>query len=1533
APVSTIERLLAQAWSQVLSVEQVGIHDNFFSLGGDSILSIRVVSLLKRSDVYLTIKDLFTYQSIAQLSAYIGANQDNQDNQDSVATVAAFELLTEHERALILDGDIDDNVEDAYPLSTLQAGMVFHTQFAGFNGVYHDINAEHIGCPWDQPLFAQALTDCMAAHPILRSRYQLSGTRALQLVYRQVALPLVVEDICQMDEDAQQHYLQQWQQNHQCHEFDWVQGPLFQVNIFRRTEKSFAFALSFHHSLLDGWSRASLTTTLYNRYRSLLALKQQAGTEENTPVLAPMRHETIYRQYIASELRALKSETARDYFIDMLVDAPSQQLPVLRAVSDDDSTYGTVQVAAFNPRSAQLIALAANLGVPVPVVLQALHFKVLACVSGHVDVMSNVVNNGRPEIDGGEQALGLFLNSLPMVVNLKPGSWRDLINQVMNISNHNITHRHYPLARISQDSGLTFTEVLFNYTHFHVFDQITEVDSSEAMTLLDSSGFEQTNYHFTVDMQRGTGDNGIALHFNYDSARYSEAFIAKMGDYFVRAADALLNDVDSDCYSLNLLSTAESDHLLHQLNVTQTMPAVACIHQAFEAQVSRAPQAIALEFEDQQISYTELNRRANQLADHLVTNHQVKPDTLVGICLERSVEMVMAILAVLKAGGAYVPLDPDYPESRLSYMLGDAQLKTVITQLPLLAKTPISQAQALCLDGQAYLDCLPTLGESNLPVQSLGLNPGHLAYVIYTSGSTGQPKGVMVTHANVHRLLSSCQQEFNFSHSDCFCLFHSCSFDFSVWELWGALTYGGRLVVVPQWVARAPEEFYQLVQQSAITILNQTPTAFIQFSHQDQEQHSKQENSELALRAVVFGGEALNLSELSGWVSRHGDAAPVLVNMYGITETTVHVTYRRILAQDIVANQGSLIGRPLADLKVYVLDRALQLVPLGTPGEMYVGGAGVTRGYLNNAPLTAERFIDNPYCAGERLYCTGDLACYLPSGELQYKGRIDEQVKIRGFRIELGEIEQQLSSLTLIDSSIVIVHQREQAQEQQNSKQIVAYIKAADVLVEGNIVDQVRELLRKTLPIYMIPAIFVVVEDWPLTVNGKVNKARLPAIDFSDLQADYVAPRDAREQLLCDIWQDALNIEQVGIEDNFFNLGGDSIVSISVVAQVKAQGLELSVKQLFEYPTVILLAEQLTEQQGKNDEITPFSLLTDQERDLFAQDHQHVIDAYPLSQLQSGMVFHSQRAGFDGVYHDIMGEYVRCPWQRDAFESALQALIDAHPLLRTGFKLWGKRPLQTVFKSIDIPLIVQDIKDLDESAQQQTIASWTDQRKRHEFDWENGPLFQFNIFLRSDDSFEFVFSFHHAILDGWSVATLNTNLFNYYTQLLLGKTPPVMAQEWVYRQFIDLEQRSLRSDEARDYFNTMLESAPVLQLPYKAQADLTKTREQQTLIVAPMKAFSTPLAQLSKQMNVPLQSVLLAIHFKVLAQVSGQAQVVSCVTHNGRPEEADSERGLGLFLNSLPLSLTLPGGSWSELIQAVAALGRNSLNHRRYPLS
>ena len=769
----------------------------------------------------------------------------------------------------------------------------------------------------------------------------------------------------------------------------------------------------------------------------------------------------------------------------------------------------------------------------------------------------------------------------------------------------------------------------------------------------------------------------MSLYLIYDRAVFDEELIARLSRYYVRAFELMLERLDQPHHVQSLLSPEELHQLLSGWNQPAAeYPGTLCLHELFETQAARSPEAVALTFGASTVTYGQLNERANQLA-HYLRASGVGPDTLVGLCLERSPEMVTAILGVLKAGGAYLPLDPAQPRERLDYMLADAAPALLITHSSLRDRLGDSSLPVLVLDAEE--DSLATFPADNIAAAEVGLCDSNIAYVIYTSGSTGRPKGVMVEHRQVRRLLDSTDADFGFGPSDVWTLFHSYAFDFSVWELWGALAYGGRLVLVPSLIARSPEQFHRLLRDEGVTVLNQTPTAFTQLMQVDAAQ-----GGELALRAVVFGGEALNLAELRGWVERRGDQHPQLINMYGITETTVHVTYRRLLRADVEAGAGSLIGRPLSDLSVYLLDAHGVPVPQGTVGEMYVGGAGVARGYLHRAALTAQRFVPDPFRAGERLYRTGDLARQTAAGELEYIGRADEQVKIRGYRIELGEIEAALAATRLVEAAVVLAREDTPGQ-----KQLVAYV----VPGASATVGACREALAASLPDYMVPAHFVLLEQLPLTPNGKVDRKALPAPDAGDAYAaPYVAPRNDVEAAICEVWQEVLRRERVGIEDNFFNLGGDSILSIRVVSLLKSRGLAIEIRDIFQYQTVAQLAAQSRAGAAAEEpEFEPFALLTDDERAALADDYE---DAYPMSALQAGMVFHTQLEAFSGVYHDFMAEHVKCPWDEQQFARALATCIQAHPILRTGFLLHGARPLQVVHRSMELPLTVEDLRDL-----------------------------------------------------------------------------------------------------------------------------------------------------------------------------------------------------------------------------------------------
>jgi amino acid adenylation domain-containing protein len=631
------------------------------------------------------------------------------------------------------------------------------------------------------------------------------------------------------------------------------------------------------------------------------------------------------------------------------------------------------------------------------------------------------------------------------------------------------------------------------------------------------------------------------------------------------------------------ISSIQKDRLLHHLDAPDfsadtrkglrriPFDGSSTLSALFEEQVRRAPNDVAVTCEQLNVTYCELNTRANELA-HLLRSLGVGPEAIVGIRMERSIEVIVALLATHKAGGAYLPVDLTCPRERLAFMLEDASALVLLTQTSLLTDLPPTKARVVCVDSPNQTTSRDTACVEDPPPLT---KPDHLAYVIYTSGTTGKPKGTLVTHRNVVRLLSATDSWFRFSELDVWTFFHSFAFDFSVWEIWGALLFGGRLVIVPYLVSRSPEAFYQLVSTEHVTVLNQTPSAFYQLIQAEETVGLK----DLALRYVIFGGEALAMRRLRPWYERHRDRPPKLVNMYGITETTVHVTYRPLSQKDL--NSGSVVGEPIPDLQVYILDAQNERVAIGGEGEIYVGGPGLARGYLHCPDLTAERFIPDPFGEkpGARLYRTGDLGRFLPGGEIEYLGRIDHQVKIRGFRIELGEIESSLCQHPSVRDAVVLA-----LEEVFGEKGLAAYV----VLDEPVATSELRGYLKKRLPEYMVPTVLTILDKMPLTCNGKVDRKALSTHEQQPAPSqDCVPPQTEMELTITRILQEVLLLKQVSAEESFFDLGVHSLLLTRMHRQLcKELERHIPIVSMFEYPSIRSLARHLSQPSNGSNRVS-----------------------------------------------------------------------------------------------------------------------------------------------------------------------------------------------------------------------------------------------------------------------------------------------------------------------------------------------------------
>ncbi|MGE7815668.1 amino acid adenylation domain-containing protein [Pseudomonas sivasensis] len=1395
------------------------------------------------------------------------------------------------------------NVQDIYPLAPLQEGMLYHHLSAG-QGDPYVLHAQFV---FDSRArlhaFAEALQWVIDRHDILRTSMVWERLdEPLQVVWRKATL--ACEEAHFSGGDALAQLIARY--DARTYRMDLGQAPLLRL-VFADDpgNQRVAAMLLFHHTILD-----HTALDVVRHEIQLYLAGQQAQAAE--PV--------AFRSYIAQVRHGVSEQAHEGFFREMLGDIDEPTLPFgLQDVQGDGQGIDEARMPVDADLSRRLRSLARPLGVSVASMMHVALARVLGVVSGREAVVFGTVMLGRMGAgEGGERALGMFINTLPLRVDVGEQSVRAGVKATHERLTTLLNHEHASLALAQRCSGVAAPTPLFsamlNYRHSAATDMAEVIEVAEGIQVLGAE--ERTNYPLTVNVD-DLGE-GFALTVMVDASIGATRVASYLHTALHSLADALEQRPEMPLSGLNILPETERHHLLHHLNHTPRAYAdTALIHQHVEAHAAAHPDAIALRFEQQRLSYRQLNERANQVAHRLLAQG-VRPDDRVAICVERGPEMIIGLLGILKAGAGYVPIDPAYPLERIAYTLHDSQPLAVLVQ-----------ANTRHLVGElAQIDLNGLRGES-LINPHVAVSPQHLAYVIYTSGSTGQPKGVMIEHRQVARLFSATEQWFGFDHTDVWALFHSFAFDFSVWEIWGALMHGGQLLIVPQLVSRSPDECYTLLCEAGVSILNQTPSAFRQLI-------AAQGNSPQAhsLRQVIFGGEALEPGMLKPWYARAINAGTQLVNMYGITETTVHVTYRALHAADAQLVGVSPIGVRIPDLQLYVLDAQREPLPLGVVGELYVGGAGVARGYLNRAELTAERFLTNP-TTGQRLYKTGDLGRLLADGSVEYLGRNDDQVKIRGFRIELGEIQARLATAQGVRDAVVIARE-----DTPGDQRLVAY-----VIAEGDInVAMLRDHLRLSLADHMVPSAFVLLDTFPLTPNGKLDRKALPAPDADALaRRDYEAPRGPVEVAIATLWQDLLKLERIGRDDNFFELGGHSLLAVKLIERMRQVDLSADVRVLFGQPTLAALAAAVGGQRevrvpvnqihADSPVITP-DMLPLIELEQAAIDHilqqvpggiGNVQDIYGLAPLQAGILYH-HLATTDGDPYVLQVQLgFNDQAALDAFIQALHSVIERNDILRTAI-LWEglDEPVQVVCRQAPLAVERVETPGVDALAHLQQRFD----PRHYRLDLSRASLMRL-AYAEAPGGFVGILLLHHILLDHTALHVLVQEM----SASLSGRSAQ-LPDAVQYRTYVAQARLGVSQAQHEAFFSEMLGDIDEPTLAFGLQ-DVHGDGSGIVEAHLPLEpALSLGLREQARQLGVSTASLVHLAWAHVLGQVSGQQDVVFGTVLLGRMQGGEgADRALGMFINTLPLRVSVGAVGVQAAVRATHARLAQLLGHEHASLS
>ncbi|HEX8174908.1 MAG TPA: amino acid adenylation domain-containing protein [Pyrinomonadaceae bacterium] len=1487
APSTPTEEMLASIWAGVLNLENVSVQDNFFELGGHSLLATQLISRIRETfQVELPVRQLFEEPTVAGLARHVEFAKRDKQNLLPPA-------MKRVDRSLPL------------PLSFAQQRLWFISQLHPLSPLYNLPLALHLRGNLNLSALTQTFSHLVSRHESLRTTFTSTGAEPRQLIHPPQPCHIPLIDLSHLPEQVRAALASSLLKAAASDPFDLSTGPLLRVLLLRLSPEEHALLLVMHHIISDGWSLGVMVREVSRMYESYVAgeIPQFEELQIQYADYAVWQREWLSGEVLERELEYWREQLrGSSGVLEVMGDRVRPAVISHRGGVEEieisvEEVEGLRRVSRGEAVTMFMLLLAA---------WQALLFR----YSGQTDIVvgADVANRNRKETEG---LIGFFVNMLVLRANLSgEPTFREFLKQIRDVCLEAYAHQDMPFEKLVEElqperslSRTPLFQAVFVLQNAPVGAlTLPGLQLSPVSYGNDNEG-RTAKFDLLLSMQETAG--GLSGSLEYSTDLFDATTIRRMVSHLQNLLTAVLEDIEQRVSMMPLLSEAERRQLLFDWNDTQTAyPAGSCIQHLFEEQAAQTPHATALVSGDEQMSYDELNRRANQLA-HYLQSIGVGQEITVGLCVERSIEMVVALLGILKASGAYVPLDPTYPLERLSFMIEDAAISVLITQERLLDLLPVHWSQVVCLDTD-----WPEIARHATDNPQSSMTAENLAYLMYTSGSTGQPKGVSVTHRNVVRLVKETNYA-TFGPAEVFLQLAPISFDASTFEIWGSLLHGAKLVLMPAGVPTL-EELGGALRSYGVTTLWLTAGLFHLMVDERLEDLS-------GVRQLLAGGDALSASHVRRKLLEGGDGA--LINGYGPTESTTFACCYEMTSSSRI-KESVPIGRPIANTEVYVLDKVMQPAPVGVPGELYIGGDGLARGYHERPQLTAERFLPHPFSreAGARLYRTGDRVRYLTDGRLEFLGRLDSQVKLRGFRIELGEIEAVLNARSGVREAVVNV-----LEEEGRDKRLIAYVVADEeaVLKPGDL----RRHLQERLPDYMIPSAFVLLDSLPLTPNGKVDRRALPAPDQSsdDAQNELVETRTPTEDILASIWSEVLRIAHVGLHDDFFELGGHSLLATQVISRVRAAfGVEIALRQLFEQPNVAGLASVIEQALRLEKGVQPPAMKR-VDRSL----------PLPLSFAQQRLWFISQLHPLSPLYNLPLALHLRGHLDLPALSQTFSHLVSRHESLRTTFTSIGAEPVQLIHppQPCHIPLI--DLSHLPEQVRAALASSLLKAAAADPFDLSTGPLLRVLLLRLSPEEHALLLVMHHIISDGWSLGVMVREVSRMYESYVAGEVPQFEELQIQYADYA-VWQREWLSGEVLEreleYWREQLRgSSGVLEvMGDRVRPAVISHRggvEEIEISVEEVEG----LRRVSRGEAVTMFMLLLAAWQALLFRYSGDSDVPvgTPIANRNRKE---TEGLIGFFVNTLVIRSRISGEMrFTELLKQVRDTALGAYAHQDMP--